>query len=40
MIITCDTLDRFVLTIARLVEHGLTFAAHADSLTIKLTGGF
>ncbi len=38
-IIETNSFDMFMLTIAALVEKGLTFKADADSLIITLTGG-
>jgi len=40
MIIYCATMVEFLDTIQGLVERGLMFEAYADSLHIKLTGGF
>lgn len=38
--IECCTMTQFLNTIAGLVERGIRFEAHAESLTITLTGGY
>jgi hypothetical protein len=38
MMIYCDSFETFCNTIQSLVALGLTFEAHTDDLTIKLTG--
>jgi len=39
-IIRCQDLETFMKCIYHCIEHGLTFDANADKLTINLLGGF
>ena len=40
MKIQCESVSRFLEVIAGLVQKGLTFEADAETLVIRLTGGY
>ena len=40
MTIRCETMEQFITVCAGLVRESVTFVASADTLVIKLTGGY
>ncbi len=40
MTIQCNSMMGFLEVISGLVQHGLTFKAYENNLTIELTGGY